>query len=698
MPTVDIEAESERGDGPVRGYVAHRSLTGSKTDTPISQTPQSIAVVPKNQLRDQHVMSVAEALRYTPGVMTDYRGASNLRDELFVRGFYYAPRYLDGLYLSGDLSYARMQPYLLERVELLSGPASVLYGQANPGGLVNMVSKKPTGVPVREVGLTLGTNRQREAFFDFADKVPGSDVLSYRVTGIGQARNLQEDHARQRAFAIAPSFAWTPTDRTSLTVLSGYEYEPDAGFRNFLDAAGTLTPIAGYGYVPRDFFVSDPGFEKFQRRQAWIGYEFAHDVNDSVTLRQNARYHHMDMTHHTLVWGRTAADPVTGVHNQVIRMPRGGDERWNQFGIDNQAEVKLETGAVSHTLLAGLDYRHRTRNYVWGGFGSAPAISLTNPVYGAHNFAGAPFSAFDDQRLVARQTGLYAQDQAKIGNLHLSLGLRHDWATTRIDDRLTGARQSYRDSAFTWRAGALYRFDNGLAPYASYSTSFEPSLYAAPAGQGAFSPSKARQVEIGIKYEPEGSNTLLTAALYDLSQRDIVMGEWNSATSRTVYRQIGQIRSRGVELSARADVTDQLQAIASYSYIDSTVKKTVVASELGKTPSRVPTHQAALWSVYTVDSAPLSGRLDGLALGLGLRYVGKSQGNAANTFTVPSVTLADAMISYDFGALDQNLKGLSLQLNGKNLTDKRYVASCASAFACFYGEGRVVTATLRKSW
>ena len=265
---------TERGNGPVDGYVAGQSMAGTKTDTPVARTPQSVSVVPKQQIEDQHAESVAEALRYTPGVFAEYRGASNLRDELFVRGFYYVPKYLDGLFLGGDLSYAKIDPYLLERVELLSGPASVLYGQANPGGIVNMVSKRPTDEPLREAQISAGTGKYVSGGFDISDRA-ADGAVGYRLAVTGSRRDLQEDHARERSFAIAPSIVWSPDEGTSLTVLGGYQNEPDAGYRNFLDAAGTVYPIAGFGYVPRDFFVSDPDYERAERQQAWIGYEFS---------------------------------------------------------------------------------------------------------------------------------------------------------------------------------------------------------------------------------------------------------------------------------------------------------------------------------------------------------------------------------------------------------------------------------------
>lgn len=681
----------ETGNGPVQGYVAKKSLTGTKTDTPIAKTPQTIAVVAKEQMQDQHALSVAESLRYTPGVVTEYRGASNLRDEMFVRGFSYVPKYLDGLFLGGDLSYAKIDPYLLERVELISGPASVLYGQANPGGIVNMVSKKPTDEPLREAEISIGTDGYLSGGFDISDRF--DDAFGYRIAATGLKRDLQEDYAKQSSFAIAPSITWSPDEGTSLTVLGGYQNEPDAGFRNFLDAAGTVEPIPGFGFISPDFFVSDPDFERAERQQAWIGYEFKHEINDNLTFRQNARYHRTDWLHHTLVYGWLSADPVTGNNTILNRSARGGTDDWSQFTIDNQVEAKFSTGPAEHTLLAGIDYQYRERDYRWGS-ASAPTLDLTDPQYGTIDYDSIVLATTDLTETTAHQAGVYLQDQVEIGNLNLLAGIRYDRAQTEINDLLAGTSQSYDDGAFTWRTGALYTFDNGIAPYVSYATSFEPALYSPPAGDPAFKPMTADQFEVGVKYAPEGAGLLLTAAYYDLTQNDVVDGAWDPVAGKTVYSQIGEIHNRGIELSARAEVTNNLSLIAGYSYIDSVVKASVDSSIVGKTPSRVPAHQAALWATYTVDT----GALEGLTVGGGVRYMGSSWGNGTNTFKVGAVTLFDAMASYDFGAASPDLKGLSLQVNVKNIGDERYVSSCANAYACFYGEGRSIVATLKKQW
>lgn len=689
-----VVVDGERGDGPVVGYVARQTRAGTKTDTPIAETPQSISVVTRQQMEDQEAESVAEALRYTPGVVSEYRGASNVRDEVIVRGFAYVPRYLDGMLVGGDVDYAKIYPYLLERVELISGPASVLYGQLNPGGLINMVSKKPRFEPLREVELTVGSKMMLQGSFDISDRLAGSDTLAFRLVGTGLTTNLQEDFAKQQGIAIAPSLTWAPTDDTTLTILSGFEWEPNFGFRNFLDAAGTVWPIAGYGYVPRSFFVSDPNFEKAERTQAWIGYELDHRVSDSLTLRQKMRYFWVDYTQKTLVWGWTSPDPRTGANTVVHRTASGGGETWGTFTNDNQAELKLVTGPAEHTVLAGVDYRRRHRDYHWGyNWADVPDINLVAPIYG-YNFAGLVLNPTSDQEMTASQLGVYLQDQVQIGNLHLVGGIRQDWADTSITERVGPSALGYDDSAFTYRVGALYAFDNGISPYASYSTSFEPAVYAPPVGEAAFKPTTGEQFEVGVKYAPEGTRMLFTAAYYDIHQKNVVQSIYDPGIGSYIYAQIGEVHNRGFELSANAELTANLSLIASYGYIDSTITETGELSELGKMPARIPRHSASLWAKYAFDD----GRLKGLEVGGGVRYVGTSWGNNANTFEVASFTLFDAMVKYDLGMLDPRLQGAAVQVNAKNIGDVKYVSSCANAYACFYGEGFSMTGSVRYRW
>lgn len=676
-----VQGSGEAGDGPVKGYLAKRSKTATKTDVPLEKTPQSVSVVTADQMADQGVKSVAEALRYTPGLFAEYRGASNLHDETFLRGYYYAPRFLDGL-MFGSNSLGQLDPYLLERVEVLKGPASVLYGEARPGGLINLVSKRPTGETAREVQATVGIDNRVEGAFDVMGRLPGSDTLSYRLVGKAARADTMEDGLDTKRFAVAPSVMWQPDDQTKVTVHAFYQNEPEAGFRNFREAKGTLyaTP---YGYVPRDFLISDPHIQKSERKQASIGYQAEHRFDNGITLRQNARLTDIDTAYQTLTWGALQADGKT-----ITRTGSGGTEDMRQFVIDNSVEAKVDTGPLEHTLIGGVDYRYSVVDYAWGYDRTVPSIDWTNPVYNVTSLNLS--SGRSDTKTKASQVGIYLQDQIEVGRLNLLFGGRHDWATTDIDDNLSGTTTSFDSSATTGRAGAVYDLGWGFRPYVSVATSFEPVLTAAPTGSDPFDPSTAVQYEAGLRFAPEGYGFDVSAAVYQLTQQNVLYRE----TSASPWQQTGEIRTRGFELEGKAEITDNFSLIAAYSYTDQEVTESAQANILGKTPARIPINQASIWGKYQFDGGPLAG----LGLGLGLRYIGDSWGDATNTFKVPDTLLLDASLSYDFGALDKDFENVSLQVNATNLTDEFYTASCASTSACFVGGGRTVTATLKYKW
>jgi len=677
LPAVRVSASGESANGPGNGYVAQRSLSGTKTDTSLATTPQTVTVVTRDQMTDQDVRSVAQALRYSAGVFTEYRGASNLHDEMFVRGFYYVPRFYNGL-VYGSGSFGQIDPYLLDRVEVVRGPASVLFGQASPGGLVNLSGKLPaTGRP-NEVTATVGTQKRLGAGLDVGGAVPGQESLSWRAVAMAERSDQQEDGLEQQRYALAPSIAWRPDARTEWVGYALFQHEPDAGFRNFREALGTLTPTT-YGFIPREFLVSDAGYDRSKREQAAVGYQFRHAFDGGVTFRQNLRVNSIDTDYRTLTWGSLGADERT-----ISRTASGGTDDLLQFVMDNQVQADVDTSWARHRLLAGLDLQWSRRDYQWGmNWSTTPSIDWVAPVYGIAEPALNPTS---DDKTRATQLGLYLQDQATIGALTVVAGGRYDTVRSRVTDDLPdGSEQRLSPHAFTGRLGVLYTTASGLSPYASYSTSFEPVLESAN-GEPAFAPSKAEQVEVGVKYAPPSGLWFATAAAYDMKQRNVLFYDY--ATSR--YFQTGEIHNRGVELDVHAQATRQLEFTASYAYIDSRVTESVQTAIVGKTPARVPRDQVALWGKYTF--------ADRVSVGAGMRRVGPSSGNADNTLVVPGVTLWDAMASVDLGQLDPSFTGLQLQLNGTNLADKVYTASCASAWACFSGAGRSVTATLRYQW
>ena len=677
---------SEDPTAPLKGIVATRTLSATKTAAEIVKTPQSVSVVTRDQMRALDVTSVSQALRYSAGVFTEYRGSSNRNDEVFVRGFSYVPKFLDGLSYGATASSqtGTFDPWLLERVELVRGPASVLFGQVNPGGLIAMTSKRPVSQPIHELQFRTGNHHLAEGAFDFGGPLSDDGRLLYRLNGIARTQNSQVEDYKETRMAIAPALTWYPDDATRMTLLTSYQKDPDAGYRNFLPRYGTVESVDG-SYIPRDFNVSDPSYNQSWREQTMIGYEFEHQPDDTFTLRQNARYATIKQKYRYLVYSSSPANSSV-----LSRRAQHETRQTDEFGIDNQLEAKFASGQVAHTVIGGLDYKtSKDKQYLGRAGGSQYDLDWRSPTYGVSVDESA-FSPATNEQQNLDQAGVYVQDQLSWQNWELLVSGRYDWAEVRTTDFTDASSTQQNDNKFTWRTGLLYAFDSGLSPYISYSTSFEPNLQTNRApGVGPFDPSEGKQVEVGLKYQPD-PNALMTLALYDLTQSNVAT--YNSAAGW--FENSGKVRSKGVEAEAHATVFDNLNLIASYTYTDAeTVNTTVVGTE-GKTPARIPTHMASAFTSYTLPD----GALKSLTAGVGVRYIGTSYGDAKNTFKVPAVDLYDAMVSYELGELNSSLKGAKVQFNVNNLANTKYVASCASDSACFYGIGRTVTATVNYAW
>lgn len=686
--TLTVTAESQESvTGRNSGIVAKESASGTKTPTPLRKTPQSISVVTREQMDDQAAASVSDALSYTSGVVTNYRGNSNRNDEIISRGFRYAPKLLDGLHFglsSSSGGAGQVDPWLLERVEMVHGPAGVLYGQVSPGGLVIMTSKRPTAEAVREVQLSTGNHHLGEAAFDFGGKLNDDNTLFYRLNGIASTRHEEVKNNKQERVAIAPAITWLPNADTSFTLLTSYQNDPKAGSRNFLPMVGTLKE-ASTGYIPYDLNINDPNYYGNKREQTSIGYEFDHSFNDALSFTQNLRYTHRDEDYKYMVYTTSS----TLNDHTIERRPQHETVMTNEFGVDNHLKGLFDTGDVGHTVLGGLDYRwSRVASTLSRHTSTQYQLDWANP--GRVDVNEDDFTPSINTVKQLHQVGVYLQDQMEWNNWNLVLSGRNDWSQIRTINRLNGTDVKNNDSAFTGRAGLLYAFDNGLSPYISYSTSFEPNLSNGAPGTDPFKPTTGEQTEVGVKYQPPGSNTMMTVSVFDITQKNIT-----SANTVTGYNeQIGKVDSNGVEMEVHAQPLPEVKLMAAYTYTDAVTKETYTTAQLGRTPASIPRHAASAWGSYSF----LNGALSGLTVGTGVRYTGDAPADSTGTNEVPHFTLYDAMAKYELGEAVSSLKGTTVQLNVQNLTDKHYVASCSNSEACFYGSGRNVVASVNYRW
>lgn len=680
QPQRDVGVVVENPRGAFQGYVAGRSMAGTKTNTPIMQTPQSLSVIGSEQIRDQKPGKFDEILRYTPGVVAGTFGPDTRNDWFLIRGFKSDDigLFLDGLQLFYT-SYAswKLQPFNLARVEVLRGPSAVLYGGSSPSGIVNAVSKTPPVEPIRY--LETGVNNFGNAYlgFDFGGPVataPENGKLFYRVVGQVQNGGTQVDFTPNNNYFIAPSLTWKPDADTTFTVLASAS-KLETRSENFLPYIGTVVG-APFGRIPTRLFTSDPSVDTFKREQEMIGYQLERNLSDDVTFRQNARFAHVDVTLSTLFGlGYVNSDPATASLARGNFLTHGVA---NQGNLDSQLEYRFNTGILRHTALFGLDLKHYQIDD-WQGFGGATPLNLLNPVYTpTARFNGAPYQ---DTRLTQKQLGFYAQDQIKLDRFTLVLSGRNDWVSTDNDNHI-GAGQSREDSKFSGRAGLIYNFDSGLAPYVSYATSYNPVI-GVNAGQ-LLLPETGQQTEVGLKFQPNGFNGHFGFAWFDLKRKNALTTDPNNVLLPT---QNGEVTSRGFELEAVANPIPGLKLVAAFTTYDIFVSKDLDPALIGKAPTATPQTLASGWFDYTFQSGPLSG----FGLGGGVRYIGGSFADNINTLPVPSVVLGDAAIHYEW----QNWRAA---LNVINVADTTYVANCSSANACFYGDRRRATASLSYKW
>jgi iron complex outermembrane recepter protein len=670
----------ENPRGAVQGYVAGRSMAGTKTNTPIMETPQSLSVIGSEQIRDQKPGKFDEILRYTPGVVGGTFGADIRNDWYLIRGFKSddVGLFLDGLQLFYT-SYAswKLQPFNLARVEVLRGPSAVLYGGSSPSGIVNAVSKTPPAEPIRY--LETGVNNFGNAYlsFDFGGPVataPENGKLFYRVVGQVQNGGTQVDFTPNNNYFIAPSLTWKPDADTTFTVLASAS-KLETRSENFLPYIGTVVN-APFGRIPTRLFASDPSVDTFKREQEMIGYQFERNLTDDVTFRQNARFAHVDVTLSTLFGlGYVNGDPTTASLARGNFLTHGIA---NQGNLDNQLEYRFNTGILRHTALFGLDLK-TYRIDDWQGFGGATPLNLLNPVYTpTARFNGAPYQ---DTTLTQNQLGFYAQDQIKLDRFTFVLSGRNDWVATNNNNHI-GAGQSREDSKFSGRAGLIYNFDSGLAPYVSYATSYNPVI-GLNSGQ-LLLPETGQQTEVGLKFQPNGFNGHFGFAWFDLKRQNALTTDPNNILQPT---QNGETTSRGFELEAVANPLPGLKLVAAFTTYNIFISKDLNPALIGKAPTATPQALTSGWFDYTFQEGPLTG----FGFGGGVRYIGSSFADNLNTLVVPSVVLGDATVHYEW----QNWRAA---LNVINVADTTYVANCSSANACFYGDRRRVTASLAYKW
>lgn len=684
----------ESAYGPVDGYVATRSATGTKTDTPILEIPQTINVVTAEQVQTQGARNLTQALRYTPGLnVGGFTDRNAIADEITSRGFAPTPLYLDGAYLpyAGSLGGApQIDPYTLERIEVLKGPSSVLYGQNQPGGIINMVSKRPTTEQRSQVKLGAGSYDRVNGAFDTSGPIDDQKEFTYRVIGVGKKGGQQVDHTHSERMLLAPSLTWTPNDDTSLTLLA--QIQRDDGLEDYqaLPMIGSLKRGPNGERIDREFFSGDTKYNDYKRDQYVFGYDFTHNFTEDLKYRSTARYTDVRDDYKGFYLRSFVTDDA-GVtdYTRANRVKLNWKQHNTAYTVDNNLEYKFNTGALEHTTLMGVDYRHFNRKY--DGYNAYNVLPIN--LYGENNnYDTSSVTPQLDTKWdnTIRQTGVYLQDQIKLDKWILTIGGRQDWAEVENKDLLARTVEEKRDHKFTSRVGLTYITDFGLAPYVSYSESFLPTLGTAAPERGGkgFEPTEGQQYEVGVKYQPF-DQTLITASVFQIKQKNVLTGD----TDYPQYQaQTGEVRSRGVELEVKSTF-DNIDVMAAASYLDSFYTKDTWGNKDNRSEAQAPV-SALVWANYHFTQASLNG----LTFGAGARYTGRKPGDAANSFDVPSYVVYDTTVSYDMGKLSPSLRGVQTSLNVQNIFDREYISDCNYSFGCYYGQERVASVEVSYDW
>ncbi|WP_189576525.1 TonB-dependent siderophore receptor [Marinobacter zhanjiangensis] len=645
-------------------------VTGSvlKVGVPLAETPQPASLVSREELDDRNVQSLDESFRYRSGVVSGHYGADNDTDWFKVRGFDQAT-YQDGLRIYREGYYQWLpETFGLDRVEVLKGPASILYGEAPTGGIINAVSKRPSGEVSGIIEVQTGNREHRQLNVDTTG--PLTDSASYRLVAVYKDREGDLDHTENERYYLAPSIAIDLTEQTRLTVLSSLQKDDGVPVNAFKLPYGTVDDTP-YGKVDRSTNLGQPGYDKNERTQVAIGYELEHAFNNQWSFQQNLRYNRLDLElRSTYASYQDAVDPRTVVQGVVFR-----EGTTDGLTVDNRVTGRFFTEHTENTVLAGLDYQNLSADGdQYDDFLAFGSVDMFDPVYG--NYTPVTEAQLLESDTTKEQVGAYLQNQLRIDDRWVILAsARHDWAETEAQ---TGAdTEKADDSQWSLSGGVMYLADNGLSTYVSYSESFQPLLATETDGD-LYKPLEGKQLEAGVKYAPTWLDGYVSAAVFELTEENSLVQEGQQTVQK------GEKENRGFELEGNAYLTDDWQLTLAYTYTDAENKDDEVLNQL----PLIPRHMASFWTDYN-----LSGWVPGLTVGGGLRYNGESVGHSssgANKVEVDSYTVTDLMARYDFS---QNWRA---QVNVNNLTDEEYVASCD--YYCYYGESRSVIGSLSYRW
>jgi iron complex outermembrane recepter protein len=652
------------------GYSITNTTTGTRTDTPLRDIPQSIQVIPQQVLRDQQVTRLDDALRNVAGVNQSF----NFGPFTFysIRGFDASETNLlrDGLIdtLAGQVS----ELSSIERVEVLKGPASVLFGLGNPGGSINLVSKRPLRDPFYAVDATFGSYSFYRGAVDLSGPLNDSKTALYRLNLAYRNSGSFVDFFDGESLNISPVISVELGKKTNLTLEAEYIRTRDR-YASGVPVIGSVLPNPN-GRVSRNLNLFEPS-DNVEQRIIRLGYRIDHKFSENWSLNNAFRFVFRDIDQRRTDFSSLEPDNQTALRS----FSEGSSENRN-YALTTNLIGKFATGSIQHQLLFGFDLnRFDNYNPVTPSFDAA-SIDIFNPVYGRPPIATV-LGTFGESgfRQQTNSLGIYLQDQvALMDNLKVLLGGRFDVIDRKYEDLVSNTESSGTDSAFSPRFGIVYQPIPAISLYTSYTSSFTP-----PGGSfffsvdSSFEPERGNQYEVGVKADLN-DRLSATLALFDLTRTNVTTEDPNR---RNFSIQVGEQNSRGVELNLAGEILPGWNIFAGYAYIDARITKDNTFTP-GNRLSNSANHSFNLWTSYEIQK----GNLQGLGAGIGLFYVGDRAGDFDNTYDVPSYVRTDASIFY-------NQDRFRVALNFKNIFDVDYFESSLGT-RVYYGQPFTVQGTV----
>lgn len=635
-----------------------------KIDSPIAEIPRSVSVITQDQFQERGATNLQDALNYTPGVTAGPYGLDTRGDWAFVRGVE-PVAYLNGMRsLFGYYNNVRPHPYALDTLEVVKGPAAVLFGQGGVGGIVNANLKTASTFEQNEVYASYGSYDRFESGVDLGGR---GGAWAWRLVAVNRTADTQVDFVSDDTWFVMPSITWSPSEDTSLTFLFNLQEDHSGTSAQFLPWQGSVVPGPR---LPSNRFASEPGLDRYDTRQNSFTTIFEHRFGEVFSAEVRANYTEGGADYRSM-WPAFTGSGL----NRILpggRVPRAlylSDATSEAVTFDLRLRAEFETGALAHNAAIGVD-RQDSRTDNDSFFGAGTPLNLYHPAYGTPQAIG-PYvdSPFTD--LV--QTGIYLSDRIEVGNFIFSLGGRYD----QVENSTQGVATTQEDEAFTTDAGILYRVGNGLAPYFNFAESFLPAAgWEVDANGNILDPRRGEQFEIGMKYQPEGSDSLYTLSLFDITETNRAL----SGPIPNTYVPSGEISIQGMELEAIHRMGN-FYVQAGYTLLNTRDLGTPAELQL----ESVPEHEASVWFGWRP-----GGALQGFKAGLGTHYTGSSL-DATNTLKTPAYGILDAMVGYERENWD-------VTLNANNLTDEDYVATALSRGDVFFGRRRFVGLTVRRSF